>query len=90
MNNRRWDNRSAFGDQADRPKLQTSSSKEVKCTGERFSWYSCDDIRAKIEPPRCQQYTPGAFLSGIPLNSDEILAHDVDDENWVDHGALSG
>jgi len=90
MNNCRWDNPCAFGDQVDRSSLQTTSSGKVKRAGERFSWYSSDDLRAKIEPPYCQQYEPGDFLALRPLNWDEIIDEDDDDENWVDPGAPSG
>jgi len=53
MNNWRWDNPRAFGDQVDRSNLQTTSSRMVKRTGQRFSWYGSDDLRAKIELPSC-------------------------------------
>jgi hypothetical protein len=56
MNNWRWDNPWCFRDQVDRSNPQTTSSGKVKRTGERFSWYGSDDLRAKIEPPSCRQY----------------------------------
>jgi len=90
MNNWRWDNPRDFGDQVDRSNLQTTSSGMVERTGERFSWYGSDDLRAKIEPPSCQQYEPGDFLAVGPLNWDEIIDEDDDDENWADPGAPSG
>ena len=90
MNNWRWDNPRAFGDQVDRSNPQTTSSGKVKRAGERSSWYSSDDLRAKIEPPSCRQYKPGDFLHVRPLKWDEILDEDDDNENWVDHGAPSG
>jgi hypothetical protein len=90
MNNWRWDNPHAFGDQVDLSNPQTSSSGKVKCTGERFSWYSSDDLRAKIERLSCRQYKPGDFLAVRPLNWDEIIDKDDDDENWPDPGAPSG
>jgi len=62
----------------------------VKRTGECFSWYGCDDCRVKIEPPSWRQYKPGDFLAVRPLNSDEIIDENDDDENWVDPGAPSG
>jgi len=43
-----------------------------------------------IEPPSCRQYKPGDFLTIRPLNWDEIINEDDDDENWVDPGAPSG
>ena len=90
MNNWRWDNPHAFGDQVDRSNPQTSSSGKVKRTGEGFSWYGSDDPRAKIEPPSCRQYKPGDFLAVRPLNWDEIFDEDDDDENWADPGGPSG
>ena len=90
MNNWRWDNQHAFGDQVDRSNPQTASSGKVKRTGERFSWYGSDDLSAKIEPPSCRQYKPGYFLASRPLNSDEIIDEDDDNENWADPGAPSG
>jgi len=90
MNNWRWDNPRAFRDQVDRSNLQTTSSGKVKRTGERFSLYGSDDPRSKIDPPSCRQYKPGNFLAGRPLNWDEIIDEDVDDENWADPGAPSG
>ena len=88
-NNWRWDNPSAFGDQVDRSKLQTTSSGQVKPTSQRFSWQSSNDVRAKIEPQRCRQYTPGDFLAVRRLNCDEIFDEDGDDEDWAEHGAPS-
>jgi len=90
MNNWRWDNPCAFGDQVDRTNPQTTNSGKVKHTGERFSWYRSDHLRAKIEPPSCRQYKPGNFLAVRPLNWDEIIDEDDDDENWADPGAPSG
>jgi len=90
MNNWRWDNPHAFGDQVDRSNVQKTSSGKVKRTGERCSWYGSDDLRAKIEPPSCRQYKPGDFLAVRPLNWDEIIEEDDDDENWADPGAPSG
>jgi len=63
MNNWRWDNPHAFGDQVDRSNPQTTSSGKVKRTGERCCWYGSDNLRAKIEPPSCRQYKPGDFLA---------------------------
>jgi len=90
MNNWRWDNPRAFGNPVDRSNPQTTSSGKVKCTGERFSWYCSDDLRAKIEPPSCRLYKPGDFLAIRPLNWDEIIDEDDDDENWADPGGPSG
>jgi len=89
MNNCRWDNPRAFGDQVNRSNPQTASSGKVKCTGERFSWYGSDDLRAKIELPSCWKYKPGNFLAVGSLNWDEIISEDGNDENWADPGAPS-
>jgi hypothetical protein len=89
MNNARWDNPSAFRDQVDRSNPQTTSSGKVKRTGEHFSWHGSDDLRAKIEPPRCWQYKPGDFRAVRPLNWDEIIEENDDDVNWADCGAPS-
>jgi len=90
INNWRWDNPHAFRDQVERSNPQTTSSGKVKRTGEHFSWYCSDDLRAKFEPPSCQQYKPGDFLAVGPLNWDEIIDEDGDDENWADPGGSSG
>ena len=79
----------AFGDQVDRSNQQTSSSGKVKRTGEHFSWYGSDNLRANIEQPSCRQYKPGDFLAIRPLNWNEIIDEDDDDENWADPGASS-
>jgi hypothetical protein len=73
MNNWRWDNTRDIGDQVDRSNLQTIISGKVNRTGKRVPKYSCDDLRAKIEPPRCQQYKSGDFLACRPQNRDEII-----------------
>jgi hypothetical protein len=90
MNNWRWDNPHAFGDQVDRSYPQPTSSGKVKRTGEHFCWYGSDNLRAQIEPPSCRQYKPGDFLAIRPLNWDEIIDEDVDDDNWADTGGPSG
>jgi hypothetical protein len=89
MNNGRWDNPCAFGDQVDRSNPRTTRSGKVKRNGESFSWYGRDDLRAKIESPSCRQYKPGDFLAIRPLNWDEIINNDDDDENWADRGGPS-
>jgi hypothetical protein len=81
MNNWRWDNPRAFGDQIDRSNPQTTTSGQVKHTGEGFSWYGRDDLTAMIEPPSCRQYKLGNFLAFRPLNWDDIIEKDEDDEN---------
>jgi hypothetical protein len=68
MNNWRWDNPRAFGDQVDSSILQTTSLGMVKRTGERVSRYGSDDLRVKIEPPSCRQYKPCDVLAVRPLN----------------------
>jgi len=90
MNNWRWDNPWAFGDQVDHSDPQTINSGKVKRTCERFSWSGSDDLRAKDEPLSCQQYKPGDFLVVGPLNWDEMIDEDDDDVNWPDSGAVSG
>jgi hypothetical protein len=79
-----------LGDQVDRSNPQTTSSGKVKRTGERFSWYGSDDLRANIEVLSCRQYKTYDFLAVRQLNWDEIIDEDDDDENWVDRGAPSG
>jgi hypothetical protein len=54
---------------------------KVKLTGKPFSWYGSDDLRAMIEPPSFRQYKPGDFMAIGPLNWDEIINEDDDDEN---------
>jgi len=89
MNNWWWANPHAFGDEVDHSNPLTSSSGNVKRNGEHFSGFSSDDLRAKIEPPDIRQYTPGGFLAIRPLNCDEIIDEDDDDETWADPGAPS-
>jgi hypothetical protein len=89
MNHWRWDNPVTFGDQDDHSYPHTTSLGKVKLTGERFSWYGCDNPKAKIEQPSCWQYKPGEFLFIRPLNWDEIIDEDDDDENWADPGGPS-
>jgi len=89
MNNWRWDNPRAFGDQVDPSNPETTSSGKVKRTGEGFSWYGSDDLRVKTEPPSCRQYKPGDFLAIGPLNWDEIIDEDDGEDNWADPSAPS-
>jgi hypothetical protein len=42
-----------------------------------------------IEPPSSRQYKPGNFLAVTPLNWDEIIDKDNDDDNWVEPRAPS-
>jgi len=81
MNNRRWENPRPFGDQVDHYNPQTTSSGKVKHIGERFSWNGSDDLRAQIQPPSWWQSKPGDFLAVRPLNWDDIIHEDDDDEN---------
>jgi len=62
----------------------------VTRTGNRFSSYGSDDLRAKIEQPSGRQYKSGYFLAIRPLNLNEIIDEDDDDENWADPGGPSG
>jgi len=90
MNDWRRDNPFAFGAQVDRSKPQITSSGKVKPTSERFSWYGSDDLRAKIDPPSCRQYKPGDILAVGPLNWDDIIDEDDDDDKWADPEAPRG
>jgi hypothetical protein len=90
MTNWRWDNPRSFWDQVDGSNPETTSLGKVKYTGERFSWYGSDDLRAKIKPPSCRLYKPDGFLAVKPLNSEEIIDKAHDDENGMDLGAPSG
>ena len=90
MNNWRWDNSHAFRDQVDRSNPQTTSSGMVKSTGHRFPCDGSDDLRSKIEPPSCQEYNEGNILAVRPLNWDEIIDEDDDDDEWVDPRAPGG
>jgi hypothetical protein len=90
INNWRWDNTRAFRDQVNISNPKTSSSGKVKCTGERFSLCGSDDLRAKIKLPSCRQYKPGDVLAVRPLNWDEIIDEDDDDDTWADPAAPSG
>jgi hypothetical protein len=90
MSNWRWDNPRGFRDPVDHSNPQTTRYGKVKCTGERFSWYSSDDLRAMIVLPSCRQYKPGDLRAVRPLNWDEIIDKDDDDDNWADPGVRSG
>jgi len=90
MNNWRWDNPQAFGDQVDRSNLHTTNLGKVKRTHNCFPCYGTDDPRAKIEPPSCWQYKAGDFLTIRQLDCDEIIDEDDGDENWADPGMRSG
>jgi len=78
------ENPAVFRDQVDRSKLQKTSSGKVTRTIERFSWYGSDDPTGKIEPPGCWQYKPGDLMAIRPLNWNQIIDEDDDDDNWVD------
>jgi hypothetical protein len=56
----------------------------------RFSWDGSDDLRAKIELPRCRQYVPGYFLAVRQLHWNEIIDDNDYDKNWLDPGTPSG
>jgi len=90
LNNWRWDNPHALGDQVNRSNPQKSSPGKVNRIGERFSWYSSNDRGATIEPPSCRQYKRGKFKAVRPLNRDQIIDEDDDDENCADPGAPRG
>jgi hypothetical protein len=90
MNNWKWGNRGACGDQVDRANSQPTSLGKVLLTGQRFSWYGSYNLRAKIESLSCRQYKPGDFLAVRVLNCGERIGEGDEDENWADHVALSG
>ena len=89
INNWRWDNPSAFGNQVDRSNQQITRSGKVKCTSKCISWYGSDDLRATIEPPSCRHNKAGDFLAVRPLNLDGMIDQDDDNKNWADPGAPS-
>jgi len=84
MNNWRWDNHHAFGDQVDRSHPHTISSANVQRNCESSPWYGREDPRANIEASMCRQYKPGYVLPIGPLTWHEIIDEDDDDEHWVD------
>jgi hypothetical protein len=65
MSNWRWDNPCTFGDEVNGSNPQTTSLRRVKRTGERFSWYRSDDLRATLEPTCCRHFKPGDFLAEV-------------------------
>jgi hypothetical protein len=83
------DNPHTFGDQVYLSNPLTTSLGMVTYTTERFAWHGTDDLRAKIEPPSCQQYNPGDFKAIRPLNWDVIIDEPDADDTWVDPGAPS-
>jgi len=90
MNNRRWDNPSAFRVQVDHSNLQTTRSGHVNRTREWLSSYRSDDLMAQIDPPSCRQNKHGDFLVVGPLNWDERVVEDHNEENFADPRGLSG
>jgi hypothetical protein len=52
--------------------------------------YRSNDIRAKIELPRCRQYKPTNFLAVRPRNWNQIIDKDFDENNWAGLRASSG
>jgi len=78
-----------FGDPVDGSNPQTTSWGKVQRSGERSSWYGSADHKAKIVPPSWGKYKPGDFLAIRPLNWDDIIDHDDDNDNWADHGGAS-
>jgi hypothetical protein len=90
INNGRWDNPHAFEDQVASSNLQPIRSENPIATGEHFSLYGSDHLRANIEPPSWQQFYPGDFLGVGPLNWDEIIDDDDDEVSWPDAGTPSG
>ena len=90
MTNWRWDNTRSFGEPVDRSNPQSTGSGKIKLTGEPFCLSSSDDLSTKIELPSCRQYKPGNFLAIGPLNWDEIINEDDDNENLADAGGPRG
>jgi len=88
-NNWSQDNPHAFVHQVNRSCPKSTSYGKIQCTGERFTWYISNGLRAKIEPPSCRQYTPGDFLTIRLLNWDEIIDADDYHENWAETRARS-
>jgi len=86
MTNWRWDNSCTFVDQVDHSNAQTTSSRKITCTGECFSRYGSDAVRAQIEPLSCRKYKHGDFLAVRQMIWDEILDDDDDDDNCADSG----
>jgi len=86
MINRRWEKPRAFGDQVDRSNPQKTSSGKFMYTGEHSSWYRINDFSTKVEGPCCQQSKPGDILAVGPLDWDEIIEEDYDNENGVGPG----
>jgi hypothetical protein len=70
--------------------LQAITSGKGNRTGDQYSLYISDHLRANIYPPRCQQYKPGHFLSVRLLNWDEIMDKGDDGRNGADPEAPSG
>jgi len=90
MTNWWWGDAFAFGDQVDCYNPLSTRSRKDQRTREHFSWYGRDDRRANIEPPSCGDCRLDNFLIIRPLNCDEIIDKDDDDETLADPGALSG
>ena len=89
MNNWRWHNPHAFGDQVDCANLQRTSLGMVLCAGMRFSLYGSDDFRAMVELPCGEWYKPDDFLAVRSLNWNEVIDKDDDEKNWADTGVPS-
>jgi len=90
MNHWRWDNPLAFGDGVEHSNPQRTSAWKVIRTCKRFSRYGCDNPRATIELASRRPYKPGDFLVIRPLNWDEVMDEEDDDENCGDPGARIG
>jgi hypothetical protein len=89
MNNWRWDNPPAFGDEVNCSNLQTPSSEKDKHSRGHFSWDDSDDTWATFEQQSYWKFKPVDFLLVEPLNLDDIIDKDDDDEKWADSGVPS-
>jgi len=90
MNNSRLDNHCAFADQVDHIEVQTTCWGKVELTSEHDLWKGSDDLEANSALRSLHQSNPENFHQVRPVNWDELLIKDGDDENWGDTGAPSG
>jgi hypothetical protein len=92
MNNSRWDNHCAFADQVDHIEVQTTCWGKVQLTSERDFWNGSDDLGANSALRRLHQFNPENFHQVRPVNWDELMIKDGDDENWgiLEHQVVEG
>jgi len=72
------------------PKWRQSACGRLHATVSVSSRYGSDAVSSKIEPRSCRQDEPGDFVAVRPLNWDERIDEDDDDENWTAHGEPRG